>query len=235
MSVKETVVLSLGGSLIAPNGGINTQFLKKFNEFIRQKVTAGWRFFIVTGGGSIARFYQNAAQEIGGNLVRDDIDWLGIHATRLNAHLIRTIFRDIAHIRVIKDPSDVEITTEPVVVAAGWKPGWSTDYIATVLAKEYKINTLVNMSDVPMVYEKDPKKHPEAKPIEKLSWRYFHQIVGDKWDPGLNVPFDPVATKLAHEIGLKVIILKGDNFENLDSFFKGKKFIGTVINEDNDE
>lgn len=228
MSKNETVILSLGGSMVVTKEGINTLFLKKFNKFIRQKVAAGWRFFIVTGGGTTARNYQNAAREVG-DLVRDDLDWLGIHATRLNAHLVRSIFRDIAHIRIIKDPSDVEIATEPVVVAAGWKPGWSTDYIAATLAKEYKIKTLLNLSNVPMVYTKDPQTHPEAKPLEKISWSRFRQLVGEKWDPGLNVPFDPVAAKLAHEIGLQVINLKADDFENLDKFFAGRKFVGTTI------
>lgn len=228
MSKKETVIISLGGSIIAPVGGINSAFLKKFNQFIRQKVAAGWRFFIVTGGGVTSRSYQNAAREVG-TLTGEDLDWLGIHATRINAHLVRSIFRDIAHIRVIKDPSDVEIATESVVVAAGWKPGWSTDYIAATLAKEYKIKTLVNMSNISMVYEKDPRKDSSAKPFEKLNWGKFRQLVGDKWDPGLHVPFDPVAAKLAQEIGLKVVVLKGDNFENLERFFAGKKFVGTVI------
>lgn len=228
-NAKEKWVISLGGSLVVPDGGVDVQFLKKFNQFIRQKVAKGWRFFIVTGGGATSRHYQNAAKKVRGDLVRDDVDWIGIHVTRLNAHLIRSIFREIAHIRIIKDPSDVEIATEPVVVAAGWKPGWSTDYIAAVLAKEYQVKTVVNMSDIPMVYDKDPKKFPQAKPITKLSWEKFRQIVGEKWDPGLNVPFDPVAAKLAQEAGLRVVILKGDDFENLEKFFAGKDFVGTTI------
>lgn len=228
MSKNETVILSLGGSIIAPPEGINTLFLKKFNHFIRQKVAAGWRFFIVTGGGVTSRIYQNAAREVG-TLAKEDLDWLGIHATRLNAHLVRSIFRDIAHIRIIKDPSDVEIATESVVVAAGWKPGWSTDYIAATLAKEYKIKTLVNMSNISMVCDKDPRIDPTAKPLEKLNWSKFRHIVGDEWDPGLHVPFDPVAAKLAQEIGLKVVVLKGDDLENLEKFFAGKKFVGTTI------
>lgn len=228
MSKKETVILSLGGSIIAPPEGINISFLRKFNQFIRQKVAADWRFFIVTGGGVTSRSYTDAAREVG-NLAKEDLDWLGIHATRLNAHLVRSIFRDIAHIRIIKDPSDVEIATEPVVVAAGWKPGWSTDYIAATLAKEYKIKTLLNMSNISMVYDKDPKMDPMAKPLEKLNWIKFRKIVGEKWDPGLHTPFDPVASKLAQEIGLKVVILKGDDFENLEKFFAGKKFVGTTI------
>ncbi|MDP3998886.1 MAG: UMP kinase [bacterium] len=228
MSKNETVIISLGGAIIAPAEGINTPFLKQFNKFIRQKVAAGWRFFIVTGGGVTARIYQNAAREVG-NLAKEDLDWLGIHATRINAHLVRSIFRDIAHIRIIKDPSDVEIATESVVVAAGWKPGWSTDYIAATLAKEYKIKTLLNMSNIAMVCDKDPKIDPTAKPLEKLNWSKFRRIVGDKWDPGLHVPFDPVAAKLAQEIGLTVVVLKGDDLENLEKFFDGKKFVGTTI------
>lgn len=228
MGKNKSIVISLGGSLIVPSEGIDIPFLEKFGRFVRQKVAQGWRFFIVTGGGSTARYYQKAARKIG-TLVRDDIDWLGIHATRLNAHLIRTIFRDIAHLRVVRDPYDVGITNEPVVVAAGWKPGWSTDFIATSIAKEAGIKTLVNMIDIPMVYDKDPKKYKNAKPIKEMDWRSFFKIVGRKWDPGANVPFDPVASKLAQEIGLKVIILKGTDFENLEKVFSGRKFVGTVI------
>jgi len=228
MSKKETVILSVGGSIVVPNGGINTAFLRRFNQFIRQKVTAGWRFFIVIGGGATARHYQSAVQDVG-VLTPEDVDWLGIHATRLNAQLVRAIFRDIAHIRVIKNPTDIDVAAESVIVAAGWKPGRSTDYIAATLAKVYKAKTLINMSDVPMVYEEDPKINPSAKPFKNLNWPKFRQIIGDKWDPGLNVPFDPVAAKLASRIGLKVVILKGDDFGNLENFFAGKKFVGTVI------
>ncbi|MDP3888594.1 MAG: UMP kinase [bacterium] len=225
---KETFIISLGGSLIVPNGGINTSFLKDFNHFIREKVKKGQRFFIICGGGATARGYQTAAREIG-NLAREDVDWIGIHATRLNAHLLRTIFRDIAHSKVIENPYKIEIASEPVIVAAGWKPGWSTDYIATILAKEYAVKVLLNLSDIDTVYDKDPNKFPNALSLSKINWVDFRKIVGDKWNPGLNVPFDPVAAKMANEEGLTVVIIKGTNFENLEKFFAGKKFVGTVI------
>ena len=45
----------------------------------------------------------------------------------------------------------------------------------------------------------------------------------------MNAPFDPVAAKKAQDLGLKVIVLKGSNFENLEKFFDNKEFIGTVI------
>src|SRR6185369_7762267 len=96
---SEKVVLSVGGSLIVPNGGIDTDFLNKLNEFIRTKLSEkkNRQFFLVIGGGGTARHYRDAGRAVIGELDVEDLDWLGIHATRLNAHLIRTIFRDIAH------------------------------------------------------------------------------------------------------------------------------------------
>ncbi|MBI4999548.1 UMP kinase, partial [Candidatus Gottesmanbacteria bacterium] len=231
MEKKEPIILSLGGSLIVPDGGINTEFLKKFNEFIRKHVAAGKRFFIVCGGGKIARHYRDAGKAVvGKELTADDLDWLAIHATRMNAHLLRTIFRDIAHRKIIDSyDKKYENLTEPVIIAAGWKPGWSTDYDAVLLGRDYSAKTIVNLSNIDMVYDKDPAKHKDATPIEKTSWEYFRGLVGDEWSPGLNTPFDPVASKLAQKLGLTVIILKGDNLDNLGKAFVGKKFVGTVI------
>ena len=55
------------------------------------------------------------------------------------------------------------------------------------------------------------------------------RTVGDKWIPGMNLPFDPIAAKLAAEIKLKVIILDGKNLKNMKNVLEKKKFIGTII------
>lgn len=225
------IILSLGGSLIVPNGGINTNFLKRFNQFIREKVAQGRHFFIVCGGGETSRHYQDAGQEIMGHqLTHDDLDWIGVHSTRLNAHLLRTIFRDIAHFKVIDhyDKKNENIT-KPVVIAAGWKPGWSTDYCAVSLAKNYKAKAFINMSNVKMVYNKDPKKFSDAKTLKRLSWPEYRKLSGDKWTPGMNLPLDPIAAKLAQKIGLTVFILDGGNLANLERCLNGKNFVGTTI------
>ncbi|EKD87301.1 MAG: hypothetical protein ACD_36C00154G0001, partial [uncultured bacterium] len=95
---KNAYILSLGGSLVVPNGGVDTNFLSQFNTFIRNQVSSKQRrFFITVGGGGTTRHYQQAASQVRGEELDDvDRDWLGIHATRLNAQMIRTIFRDIA-------------------------------------------------------------------------------------------------------------------------------------------
>ncbi len=224
---KDMIIVSLGGSLIVPEE-IDVEFLKKFRELVLKHVKQGKKFIIITGGGKTARRYQKAASEVR-PLDEEDLDWLGIHSTRLNAHLVRTIFRDVAHPVVVKNLTKKEAFKESVLVAAGWKPGCSTDYDAVLLAKNYNAKKLVNLTNIEYVYDKDPKKFPDAKKIEKISWADFRKIVGDEWDPGLNMPFDPVASKEAQKLGLEVAIMKGGDLKNFEDYIEGKSFKGTTI------
>lgn len=136
---RETYIIKLGGSLIVPSEGIATTYLHQLQLFIRKQVAKHQRrFFIFVGGGLVARQYRDAGRAIVGHeLTDEDLDWLGIHAARLNAHLLRTMFRDLAHPVIIKDYSIIQKPEKPVVIAAGWKPGWSTDYPAVILAQDY--------------------------------------------------------------------------------------------------
>jgi uridylate kinase len=223
-----TIVLSLGGSLIAPASGIDTDFLKRFRKLILKHAERGKRFVIICGGGTTARAYQKAAAQVV-KLTRDDLDWIGIHTTRLNAHLLRTIFRTAAHPRIITDPREDMPTKRPIIIGAGWRPGCSTDYDAALLARKYGAATLVNLSNITYVYDKDPRKFPDAKAFESLGWKEFRRMFGSKWHPGLNSPFDPVAAKEAERRGLRVIIADGSDLKNLERIVSGKTFKGTTI------
>lgn len=227
---EKIIIISVGGSLVVPNGGIDTEFLKNLNKFIRQEVKKGKKFILVIGGGRTTRHYQDAGKIISGDINKEDLDWIGIHATRLNAHLIRTIFKDIANPRVIEN-YDHKLTnwTQPVVIGAGWKPGWSTDYDAVILARDYKAKLIINLSNIYFVYDKDPAKFKDAKPIKTLKWENMIKLVGEKWKPGLNMPFDPIATQLANKMNLTVIVTNGKDFTNLSNIIEGKQFKGTVI------
>ena len=228
---KNAYILSLGGSLVVPNGGVDTNFLSQFNTFIRNQVSSKQRrFFITVGGGGTTRHYQQAASQVRREELDDiDRDWLGIHATRLNAQMIRTIFRDIADPRVIKHYEIILKIDKPVAIAGGWKPGWSTDYCAVTLCQDYGIKSVINMTNIDYVYEKDPKKFPDAKPLTNISWKKYRQMIGDKWTPGMHAPFDPIASKLAQDLGITVKILNGKNLKNLGLALDNKSFIGTTI------
>lgn len=233
MKKEQLIVVSLGGSLIVPDG-IDWQFLKKFQKIVLGEIKKGKRFVIITGGGHTARVYQKAAEKTIA-LTKDDRDWIGVHATRLNAHLIKTIFRKVAHPRINKNPRTKEdlhshfSQGEGMMVAAGWRPGWSTDYVGVILAERLGARSLINLSNIKYAYTQDPNKFPGAQKIEKISWKDFRKIVGNRWDPGLNAPFDPVASRLAQKIGLKVIIADGKNIANFKKILSDKKFQGTTI------
>lgn len=224
------IIISVGGSLIVPDGGVDTQFLSNLNKLIRSEVAHGRRFMLISGGGKIARRYQEAGRQVIGDINDEDLDWLGIHATRFNAHLLRTIFQDIANPRIITN-YEKKLTnwTEPVAIGAGWKPGWSTDYDAVILARDYKAQLVINLSNIDGVYDKDPNKFKDAKLIKKITWEEVLRLTGKKWSPGLNAPFDPIATPLAQKLGLTVIVTNGHDFNNLENIIENEAFKGTLI------
>lgn len=225
--MSKLFVLSLGGSLIVPDK-INIDFLKEFKNLIERYIASGHRFIIVTGGGRTARMYQEVAAELS-DLKTDDSDWIGINATRINAELVRSMFSDKAYKYIIKDPtSDFEFK-EQILVAAGWKPGFSSDMDAVLLANKFKADMVINLSNVEFVYDKDPKLFSDAQKIERISWSDFRKLVGDKWEPGMNKPFDPVASKEAAYSHIKVIIAKGSDLANLERILSGEDFKGTII------
>lgn len=224
------LIISLGGSLIVPDE-IDVEYLKQFRQFILQYLDEGWSFLIVTGGGAQARNYINAATDVLDNdLTNDDKDWLGIHATRFNGHLLRTIFCKQAQAAIITDPEKDKIDlSKSIVVASGWKPGWSTDFVANKLAQRYHAPMIMNLSNIKQVYDADPKQNPQAKPIEKMLWKDFRAMVGDEWLPGMNTPYDPIAAKLADQENTKVMVIEGGNFANLHKAFRGEPFVGTML------
>jgi uridylate kinase len=227
-NAHERIIVSVGGSLIVPDA-IDTSFLSHFHALILEKITQGLSFSIIAGGGQTARRYQDAAREIRGDLSRADLDWLGIHSTRLNGHLLSTLFREEAHHKLIEDPtSDLE-GNDDVYIAAGWKPGWSTDYCAVLTAKALGAKRLVNLSNVDYVYDRDPRKNPDAKKIEKINWSEFRKIIPDHWDPGLSSPFDPVAAQEAESLNLEIAIINGAHLDRFSNYLDGKAFIGTTI------
>jgi uridylate kinase len=147
-------------------------------------------------------------------------------------HLVRTIFREQASPRIITNPVDDPLPEESgcdIIVGAGWKPGWSTDYDAAMLAKRLGAKRVVNLSNTPFVYSEDPRQNPDAKKYETISWQELRTILGDEWKPGLNTPFDPIAAKLCDEHKLEVEILSADDMENVRKALTGEEFTGTRV------
>ncbi len=226
----ETVIMSVGGSLIVPDS-IDSLFLADFKNLIEHQTALGKRrFIIIAGGGKTARRYQDAAASVT-ELNPEDLDWMGIHATRLNGHLLRTIFRDSAHPEMITNPDEITDVPKdsPVVIAAGYRPGASTDLRAVQIAINCGATKLMNLSNIDYVYTDNPKRNPDAKKIEDISWADFIKLIPTEWSPGLSAPFDPVAARVAQSHNLEVAVVNGQNITEIENYLEGRPFIGTKI------
>ncbi|MEK7617791.1 MAG: UMP kinase [Patescibacteria group bacterium] len=224
---KKLFVISLGGSLIVPDE-IDVQFLNNFKKLIESQTKKDNRFILITGGGKTCRKYQAALSQIT-KVDNTTLDWLGIYSTRFNAQLVRLMFGKLAHRALAENPAKKIDFKAKVLIAAGWEPGSSTDLDAVELAKTYGAKTVINLSNIDYLYNKDPRKFKNAARIEIISWDGLLKITGRKWVPGRNVPFDPVAAKFAQKNNLEVIIANGKNLKNLENILESKKFKGTKI------
>src|SRR3989344_3113116 len=209
--MQDSIIISLGWSLIVPEE-IDVDFLKEFKKLILTEVKNSKRFFIITGGGKVCRKYQSAAKIIS-NPSDTELDVLGIKALNLNAELIRILFRG----------------QDGVIIYGAEKPGSSTDLGAVMLAKKNNVKIVINLSNTDYVYDSDPKTNPNAKKIERISWVEYRKLIPKEWNPGLNSPFDPVASEMAEKEGIEVIIMNGKPIDNLAKYLNNEKFLGTVI------
>ena len=229
MVEKDWKIISVGGSIIIPKTGFDLPFLKNFRELILKFVRNGERFILIVGGGATARQYQQTASSLS-DLTIEELDWIGIGATIMNANFIKYLFKDFAYKDVITNPLKKVRTDRPIIVGAGWKPGCSTDQDAVLLAKTYKVKEVINLSNIGYVYDKDPNVYKAARVIEQIDWTTFRRdVVGSEWEAGKNAPFDPIASQTAEKLGLKVSILQGTKLDQVEKAINGEKFEGTVI------
>ncbi|MBD3318553.1 UMP kinase [Candidatus Woesearchaeota archaeon] len=225
----KNTVMSVGGSLLVPNG-IDAEYIGSLKQTLTS-YESSHRLFLVAGGGRTAGQFIEAAEQVRA-VAQEDLDWLGIHATRLNAHLLRTVFRESAHPEIITDPTRRLPVIEPVCIAAGWRPGWSTDYVAVQVARTYGSNMVINLTNTDYAFDKDPNKFCDASPLEDITWSEFLTCIPKEWKPRMNAPFDPIASRAASEFGMTVIIANGANLLNLEHILTGREYVGTTIYPD---
>lgn len=222
-------IISLGGSIIIPKTGFDIAFLKRFRQLILSEIRHDRRFIIIVGGGATARAYQEALRNALGRVTNEQLDWIGVHATVLNAQFVRLLFGDHAHHEVQMDPAKKIKINKPIIIGSGWKPGWSSDYDAVLAAKTYGAREVINLTNIDYVYDKDPTKSKNIKPITRISWRDYRAMVGDRWYPGSNAPFDPIAARAAAGSRLTVKIVNGRDLPSVRRAIRGETFKGTTI------
>ena len=222
---KDWILISLGGSLLFQlDHSRDTGYIDSFVALIKNK-TKTKKFAIITGGGFLARKMQEELKAKNPAATSSELDWAGIEATRENAKVVRDVFSDTAEAQIFMDPHVPILTGKSVLVGGGFEPGHSSDGAAVVLAATLGAKKLINLSNIDYVYTADPRTNPHAVKIERSNWRDFRKLLPETWGPGIHAPFDPVAAKMAQDLGLEVSVMNGKNLEYLDC----KKFVGTVI------
>lgn len=224
--MKFPLVISLGGSVIVPKD-VAVGFLQRFRSLVL-RVSKQRTVIIVTGGGGVNRHYVSAATKLA-RVPAADLDWIGIAATRLNAELVRSLFGAAAFERVLLRPTEKVVTRKRIFVGCGWVPGHSSDTAAVLLAKTYGAKEIVNISNIPYVFNRDPKERSDAKPFRSLTWRQYRRLIARTWSPRLSTPFDPIASKLAEKFGMTVFVVAGKSLAPFQSLLTGQSFLGTTI------
>jgi len=227
---RELHIFDMGGSIVAPNKP-DVAYLRNFLDFLTSWLeddSSRGAIFVVGGGGA-AREWQRALKTLAPHSSSEALDWVGVMATRLNAELVRGLLGTLSPDPVVTNPSGDFSFGGRVLVAAGWKPGFSTDYDAVLLAERFGVDRIIVLSNISQIYERDPSIDSLAKAISELTWDEYKKLAGSKWRPGINIPFDPVASERASSAGLKIICAAGGDLKNLDAILAGREFIGTVI------
>jgi uridylate kinase len=226
--MKKVIVLSLGGSLIIPDD-IDVRFLKQFKKIILKK-SRKYKFLIGCGGGSIARKYISALRKEGLGVKHQS--FAGISATRMNARFMSYFFNidpkhGIPHTReILRKYSKGQRVL--FFGALEYNPKQTSDSTAAEIAKQHK-TIFINLTNVTGLYDKDPRKHKNAKLISKISWKDFDKMANaSRYTPGQHFVLDQTASKIILNNRITTYIL-GKDLKQLENVLKGKKFRGTLV------
>lgn len=225
--MKKNIVISVGGSLIFGDE-TNIDFYNEIHK-IFEIYRSHYNFALICGGGKTAREYTNVAKKL--SLSEEKQDILGIDATRMNARLMLFVLQGLTTDKIYtKIENMVSDFGGKITICGGMKPGQRTDKVAALLAKKLKIKTLINLTNVDGVYDKDPNAYSDAKIIKSLNYDRYCELSGlKKHKPSYHFVFDFDAAEICHMEGIKVIIINGNKLDNLNLFLSEKEFIGSII------
>lgn len=225
---------ALGGSLLRPEIDERQTWLADLVNLVKNQVNSGTRLGIVVGGGSPAREGINLAKP----LIKDvfSLDEIGISATRLNATIIRELLKysgvAVSNTIPVNIREAIPLMNEfPVVVMGGTNPGQTTDAVAIELAISSNSSKCIIATNVPKVYEEDPKKNNDARSFDSLTLLELQTIVGppEHSKAGDSQIVDPIGVGYAVSSGMTLNILDGRNIENIKNAIEDKDFVGTVV------
>ncbi len=220
------ILLKLSGEVLAgqKSHGIDFERTLELAKEIKECVDAGYEIGIVVGGGNFWRGKSNEFMD------RATSDYIGMMGTVMNSLALGDAFKQLdVPVRVqtgiemrqvaefyIKDRATRHLEKGRVVIfgCGTGSPFFSTDTAAALRAAEIRANVLVKATKVDGVYDKDPKKHEDAKKYDKITYL-------DVINKGLNV-MDSTAITLCMEEEIPILVFNILKKGNLKKTLEGK-------------
>ena len=231
------VLLKISGeALMGDQGyGLHPPTVGRIADEVKSVHDLGVEIAMVIGGGNIFRGLSGAAQ----GMERATADYMGMLATVMNALAMQAALEERGlHARVVSAIS-MDQVCEPyirrrairhlekkrvVIFAAGTgNPYFTTDTAATLRANEMGCEAIFKGTKVDGVYDKDPKKYPDAKRYDRVTYDEVlqkHLAVMDAW-----------AIALARDNDLPIIVFSLDEPGGFRGILAGRGTYTTVHGE----
>jgi uridylate kinase len=228
------ILLKLSGEALAPvNGsGIDPEAAKMISNQIKTCVQLGANLAIVIGGGNIWR--GKVGLELG--MDRATADYMGMLATVMNSLALMDALENIGVTTRVQTSIEMRAIAEPyirrramrhiekdrVVIFAGGtgNPYFTTDTAAALRAVEIHADLLIKATKVDGIYDSDPKKNPDAKKFDCLTYM-------DALNKKLQV-MDATAISLCMENHMPLMVLNLWEEGSLKKALMGEK-VGTLV------
>jgi uridylate kinase len=223
-----TIVLSIGGSILAPEN-MEPDYIRSLADLLK-RLSKENKLNIVVGGGVLARKYINIARQLGANEIL--LDELGIASTRLNARLLIAALAEFAHPEPITSFEEAFIQAKnfPIIVMGGTHPGHTTDAVAAMLAEYISADKFINATSVNGVYTADPAIEQNAVKLDKLTPEKLIEITQKSPSgAGPHVVIDSLAARVIKRSRIPTYVLDGRNLSGLENAIIGKEFDGSII------
>ncbi len=184
LSSAKRILLKLSGEVLMGDQqfGIDPSFVLELAKEVKAAKDRGLQICLVIGGGNIFRGMAGAAQ----GMDRAQADYMGMLATVMNALAMQNALEQIGVQTRVQSAVQMDQVCEPVIrrraerhlekgrvviFAAGvGAPYFTTDSGAALRAAEMRCDALLKGTSVDGVYDSDPKKNPDAKRYDTVSY-----------------------------------------------------------------
>jgi len=208
------VLLKVSGEALmgAQNYGIDIATVERIAGDVWEAVDAGIQVCMVIGGGNIFRGLAGAAAGID----RSTADYMGMLATVMNALAMQAALERAGVQTRVQSAIPMTSVCEPYIRrrAIRHMEKGRVVIFAAVRAAEMNCNAMLKGTQVDGVYSADPKKDPEAKRFEFLS---YHEVLSRD----LQV-MDASAVSLSRENGIPIIVFSIHDRGALAAVLKGE-------------